>query len=457
VVALGGWGRTATSTSRLARPSSTDAVGRAVRAAPSGGLIPRGMGRSYGDAALCTGGEVLDLTTRDAIPEFDHVSGTVVAQAGATLAQVMAVTLPQGWLPPVLPGTAQVTIGGAVAADVHGKNHVGSGSFARHVQWIVVVRGDGETCLLSPRRRPEEYWATVGGMGLTGVVVLAGIRLRRVGSASMLRHQRRAGDLAETLAMLDEAAAPPSGDPDVHAMAWVDGRVTGAALGRGIVESARFLPGDDPRVVAGLDTEVTATPRSRPPSLPGPGVVGRGSVRLGNLARWVSARGARWRVTDLASALHPLDRADAWPAAFGRDGLVQYQFAVPLGSEPVLRRVLSTTRARGVPPALAVLKRFGEADGAPLSFPTPGWTLAMDFPARWAGLAETLGQLDDMVADAGGRVYLAKDSRLSPAAVAAMYPRLDEWRAVREAMDPRGVFASDLGRRLHLVPGQERG
>ena len=449
---LAGWGRSTSSTSRVAAPSSSTGLGPAVRSAGGRGLIARGMGRSYGDAALCAGGTVLELTGRPPLIDFDPATGVLVATAGATLAQVMAATLPHGWMLPVLPGTWQVSLGGAVAADVHGKNHVSSGSFARHVQWLLLLRSDLEVCLLSPRRRAEEFWATVGGMGLTGVITTVCVGLRRAGTGQARRSRRRARDLSVVTGLLDDAAQAQRMDPDLHAVAWIDATARGAATGRGIVETTRIL-GSDSEPSAGIDPDADPfeSARHRPRSWPGPGVVGRATIAAGNRARWITGRDRRPRVVDLASALHPLDRAGAWPAMFGRGGLVQYQFAVPEGAEPVLLEALTGLVARRVPPALAVLKRLGPADPAPLSFPLPGWTLALDFPARWQELNAALDRVDRIVADAGGRVYLAKDSRLSPAALAAMYPRLPEWRATRDAMDPDRVFASDLARRLHLV------
>ena len=461
---LSGWGRSVSSGAVVAHPLNSTEMEGLVRLGGGRGVIARGMGRSYGDAALCRGGTVVDMTGRDRIVDFDPVAGLVIGQAGATLAQVMAVTVPQGWVLPVLPGTGQVTLGGAVAADIHGKNHVSAGSFGNHVQWLVVMGGDGRPELVSPDLHPQAFWATVGGMGLTGVIVAVAVRLRRVASDSVLTVQRRAADLEAVLRLLDRTAVDQADDPDLHAVAWIDAAVAGQALGRGIVATTRLLAGDEAQQVsrrrpgrAGRAQEARPAGPLVRAALPGPGVITARTIRAANWGRWVTAQDQRERVTGLAEALHPLDGAGSWPAAFGRQGLLQYQFVVPPHAEHVLLRALSVLRAKQLPPALAVLKRMGPANPAPLSFPIPGWTLALDFPARWAGLPAALARLDEMVADAGGRVYLAKDSRLGPSMMAAMYPGLPRWQVVRETMDPGRVFSSDLARRLELIrPGEPR-
>ena len=453
---LSGWGRSVSSGAVVAHPLTATDLEEVLRYGGGRGVIPRGMGRSYGDAALCRGGTVVDMTGRDRIVDFDPVAGLVVGQAGATLAKVMAMTIPHGWVLPVLPGTGHVTLGGAVAADIHGKNHVSAGSFGNHVQWLVVMGGDGRPELVSPDLHPQAFWATVGGMGLTGVIVAVAVRLRRVASDSVLTVQRRAADLAAVLRLLDRTAVDQVEDPDLHAVAWIDAAVAGQALGRGVVGTARVLAGDQARQVSRRPGRAGRAQGARPAgppvraALPGPGVITAGTIRAANWGRWVTARDHRERITGLAEALHPLDGAGSWPAAFGRQGLLQYQFVVPPDAEHVLLRALSVLRAKQLPPALAVLKRMGLANPAPLSFPIPGWTLALDFPARWAGLPAALARLDEMVAEAGGRVYLAKDSRLGPSMMAAMYPGLPRWQVVQEAMDPDRVFSSDLGRRLEL-------
>lgn len=443
---LTGWGRGPSVASLVRCPTTTAAVGEALAAAP-GTVTVRGCGSSYGDAALGRGGTTLDLRGLRRVLSLDHGTGIVVAEAGATLAAVGAAAVSTGWRFPVQPGTARVTLGGAVAADVHGKNHVGAGSFAAQVSWLELMSADGTIGRISPSAVPTEYWATVGGMGLTGVILRVAVRLHPVGSGVAVRHRRRARDLDQVMGLVDEAAARQRGDPDLHVVAWIDG--TGWPGGRGIVETVRLVADD------GSGSWVTAARRHGSPdlvSLPGRGVIGRPAVRLANSARWHATARSAWGAAPAPRALQPLDRAYAWPALFGRRGLVQYQCVVPDGAEDAVGRILRTVWAVDQWSALTTLKRLGAADDAPLSFPLPGWTLAMDFPARSPRLEPLLRRLDTIVAEAGGRVYLAKDARLPSDTLGAMYPRAAQWRRVRDRMDPSGVFGSDLGRRLGLVP-----
>lgn len=451
---LGGWGRTHRSHARLIRPESAANIAEIVRAA-QGAIIPRGSGSSYGDAATRREGTVVDVRGMRRLLAVDRERGIAVVEAGMTLGELVAAVAGQGWVPPVLAGTPHVTLGGAVAADIHGKNHAGCGSFGRHVRWLVVVDATGETRMLTPVRDPEFFWATVGGMGLTGVITTVALQLLPcgLGPATVLR--RRASDLPSVLDLLDAVASEQDSDPRLHAVAWLDSSAPPGARGRGLVQMTQ-VPRRDTSGGVGLMPRETGRSRTCaphvPPSLPHSGVIGRGTIFGWNRARWMAPVPRRARVTPVAAALQPLRNADFWPALFGRDGLLQYQFVVPRRSVSAIGSTLDLLAFHLVPPALAVLKRMGPSDPAPLSFAMEGWTLALDLPARWPRLHEALSDLDRLVVEAGGKVYLAKDSRLPPATFQSMYPRLQEWQHVREQMDPGHAFASDLSRRLRLVP-----
>ncbi|WP_185759422.1 FAD-binding oxidoreductase [Kribbella jejuensis] len=442
---LSGWGRTIRRNCEVRRPAFEHGLVELVRAEPR--LTVRGAGRSYGDAALPGDGVVLDLTAFDRIVSFDEGNGVVVAEAGVLLKDLIDQTLPMGWKLPVVPGTERITVGGAIASDVHGKNHPGAGSFGQHVLWIALLRSDGAIVQLSAGQDPDGFRATIGGMGLTGVIVRAAIQLQRVDTGWLIRNRRRTRSFDETVDAMRTATRRQELDPHRHAIAWLDAR--GSVLGRGIVDeyygaSTLDLPGS-----------VAPFPEARPPStrhrrsLPGRGVVTNSTIAAASAARWYLSRSSNSQLVAMRHALCPLDRADAWPAAFGRGGLVQYQFAVPPDGVGVIHEVLSYLSTHGPTPALATLKNLGSGTAGGLSFPIPGWTLAVDLPARRLG---TLRPLDKLVAGAGGRVYLAKDAVTDPELIPLMYPRLPTWRRTQRRLDPAGRWTSGLAERLGLLP-----
>ncbi len=448
---LRGWGRTHLAHCRVVRPDGVVSLSNRL-AATEGPLVPRGSGCSYGDAATRSRGTVVDVRSLRRIVALDDERGVVVVEAGLTLGELLAAVTPRGWVPPVLPGTPHVSVGGAVAADVHGKNHVGVGSIGVHLRWLVVADASGEPHRLDPVRDADAFWATVGGMGLTGVITTVALQLLPVGRGPAVVRRRRAGDLLEVLDTVAALAERQRSDPLLHTVAWLDASAPGRARGRGLVQTTR-LPerGPGPLPTGPVHTPAAPRPRRPGPSLPGPGVVSRASIAAVNRARWLAPLPSGPRTATIAAALLPLRHAEHWPALFGRHGLVQYQFAVPSRSVDAVGGALDLLAEHHVPPALSVLKRLGPADAAPLSFALDGWTLALDLPARWTGLEEALTELDELVVAAGGRVYLAKDSRLRAPTLARMYPRLPEWQEARDALDPWHAFGSDLSRRIHLT------
>ncbi|MGW1633218.1 FAD-binding protein, partial [Streptomyces anthocyanicus] len=442
-----GWGRTAPTAALLVRPRTYEEAAVAVRDCGARGGIARGLGRAYGDAAQNAGGAVLDMTALDRVHAVDVAGGTVLCDAGVSLHRLMEVLLPLGWFVPVTPGTRYVTVGGAIGADIHGKNHHVSGSFTRHVLSLELLTADGRVRTVAPGT--PLFDATAGGMGLTGVILTATLRLQPVETALMSVDTERAGDLDDLMARLTATDHRYR-----YSVAWIDllarGRATGrAVLTRGDHAPLDALPARSRARHAPLAFRTSRLPAT-PDFLPG-GLLSRTTVGLFNEVWYRKApRESRGRLQRIATFFHPLDGVPHWNRVYGRGGFVQYQFVVGHGREEALRRIVRRISARRCPSFLAVLKRFGAADPGWLSFPVPGWTLALDIPAGLPGLGAFLDELDEEVADAGGRVYLAKDSRLRPELLAAMYPRLDDFRALRAELDPRGVFVSDLARRLAL-------
>ncbi|HEY0409927.1 MAG TPA: FAD-binding oxidoreductase [Candidatus Dormibacteraeota bacterium] len=443
---LCGWGRTAPSRARVAEPRAEEEVDALMAAPPRRGLIARGLGRSYGDAAQNAGGAVVLCTGLDRLHRLDLERGVVTAGGGVSLDRLMRLLLPLGWFVPVTPGTRQVTVGGAIAADIHGKNHHRDGGFGAHVRSFR-LRTPAATLTVSPELRPDLFRATVGGMGLTGVILEAEIRLQPVATSRIRVDTERARDLDDVLARMS------SGDDAYqYSVAWIDCLARGGSLGRSVLTRGDHAePGELPARQRRDPLEFR--PRTRlaaPPWVP-PGLLRPLAVRAFNEAWFRRAPVLeRGRVVPLAAFFHPLDGVERWNVLYGPAGFVQHQLVVPFGAEEVLRSALEQLSGAGAASFLAVLKRFGAEGPGLLSFPRPGWTLALDIPVGDPGLGPLLDRIDEAVAAAGGRIYLAKDARLRPELLPLMYPRLDDWRALRERLDPGGVLCSDLSRRLAL-------
>jgi decaprenylphospho-beta-D-ribofuranose 2-oxidase len=440
-----GWGRTAPTAAWVIRPRTYEEAAAAVRDCGARGGIPRGLGRAYGDAAQNAGGSVLDMTALDRVHAIDADGGTVLCDAGVSLHRLMEVLLPLGWFVPVTPGTRYVTVGGAIGADIHGKNHHVSGSFARHVLALELLTADGGIRTVIPGT--PLFDATAGGMGLTGVILTATLRLQPVETSLMSVDTERASDLDDLMARL-----AATDHRYRYSVAWIDLLARGAATGRAVLTRGDHAPLDALPARLRRDPLAFRTPRlpATPAILP-EGLLTRTTVGLFNELWYRKAPRARTgRLQRISGFFHPLDGVPDWNRVYGRGGFVQYQFVVGHGREDALRRIVRRISERRCPSFLAVLKRFGESDPGWLSFPVPGWTLALDIPAGLPGLGAFLDELDEEVAAAGGRVYLAKDARLRPELLAAMYPRLDDFRELRAGLDPHGVFVSDLARRLSL-------
>jgi len=451
---LSGWGRTAHSSCRVLAPRGADEVLDALASHRGGaGVIARGAGRSYGDAAQNDGGTVLDMTALDRIVSIDAERHLVTAQAGATIAQLMARLASRGLTLPVVPGTRHVTLAGAIASDIHGKNHHRDGGFARHVASLSLCTPTGEVMQLTPESDPDLFYATLGGMGLTGVIVEASVRAEPLPSPWVTADTDRTDGLEQTLQLMS------SEERHRYSVAWLDLLADGAKLGRAIVSRADPLPADAPtrpsraRLGAGsaypsalARRPVLEIPRGFPGALLRPA-----SVRAFNALHWSAApRQERDRPLALAPYFFPLDVVGRWNRLYGSAGLIQYQLVIPAGAEGALERCFELIRTRRLPIYLAVFKRLGAAFGGPLSFPLEGWTLALDMPAAAPGLGPALRELDELVAGAGGRVYLAKDACLSREALDAMYPQLDRFHRQRARVDPHGIMRSDLASRLGL-------
>ena len=444
---LTGWGRTAPSAADVVTPRHPSGVETVVAEAGRRGVIARGLGRSYGDAAQNAGGTVLDVTGLADMRAVDRDATTITVDGGVSLDALMRLLVPQGYFVPVSPGTRFVTVGGALAADIHGKNHHFEGSFANHVRSFT-LRAPKETVVATPDDEPEVFWGTAGALGLTGIITEVTMRLLPIETSFVLVDTERVNHLDALMERIEEGD-----DRYRYSVAWIDCLASGRSLGRSVLTRGDHAPLD--ALPAKLRSQplrfAPPTGLSAPPWVP-EGIMNRFTVRAFNELWFRRApRQRRERLESITTFFHPLDGVQHWNRLYGKRGFVQYQFVVPPEATATVRQSVQLLSQAQCASFLAVLKRFGPGNPGPLSFPIPGWTLALDIPAAVRGLGSLLDELDRLVVSAGGRVYLAKDSRVAPELIPRMYPNLDRLGALRARLDPTGVIQSDLARRLQLL------
>jgi decaprenylphospho-beta-D-ribofuranose 2-oxidase len=444
---LSGWGRYPALECDLYRPEKFSELAAIVES-NSTSLIARGAGRAYGDAAVNGDNRVVDVTRLDRMISFDPESATLRAEAGVTLAGIIEVFVPRGFFPPVVPGTRYVTLGGSIAADIHGKGHHRDFSLAAHVTSFNLMLASGEIRRCSREEHADLFWGSVGAMGLTGVILEVELKLRRIESAWLEGELIRAPNLDAAFEAFERTNSQYG-----NSVAWIDCASNKGKLGRSVLTVANFasrasLP------PAMRQAPFAIAPKFRPAvpfDLPN-FALNPLTVRAFNGVIYATHREqagpARF---DYQSFFFPLDSIHDWYRIYGKRGFVQYQCVWPEAeSRAGLIEILDaiSTSRRGS--FLTVLKKFGAQDGM-LSFPMPGYTLALDFPVA-GGLLEFLDRLDAMVLKRGGRVYLAKDARMRPETFRAMYPNLARWQQIKAAADPNNRFSSSLARRIGMIP-----
>lgn len=458
---LTGWGRTAPSTAEVLSTPDPEMIAQAVARVAADhrqgrrGVLARGLGRSYGDVAQNGGGLVVDMTALNRIHDIDPDAATVTVDAGVDLDTLMRAALPHGLWIPVLPGTRQVTIGGAIGNDIHGKNHHSAGSFGDHVASMDLLVADGRILTLKPEGSPDDpagelFWATVGGIGLTGIIMAVTLNMTRTETAYFLADGVVTRNLDETIAV----HADGSESRYDYSSAWFDAISGPPKLGRAAISRGNLATLDELRQYA---PKLAADPLrfSGKTFLTLPDVFPNG---LANKLTF-SALGEVWyaksgnytnQIQSLTGFYHPLDMFGEWNRAYGSKGFLQYQFVVPPEAVDEFKGLLVDIAASGHYSFLNVFKLFGEGNKAPLSYPMPGWNVCVDFPIK-PGLGDFLAGLDARILQFRGRLYTSKDSRTDAETFHAMYPRISEWLATRRSIDPTGVFASDMARRLELL------
>lgn len=447
-IPLSGWGRAPVVTAEGGFPDTLPEA-RGDFASPS---LPRGLGRSYGDASLPAPGErFLDTRRLDRFIAFDAATGILTAESGVSLRAILEIFVPRGWFLPVTPGTQWVTLGGAVASNVHGKNHHHCGSIEHFVTELEVVTPSG-TRRCTPDGDAELFRATVGGYGLTGLITRVSLRMKRIASPRVTTRGITTRDLAGLFEGFREHDTGYE-----YSVAWIDTLARGKSLGRGVLllgdhEGSKTDPGTVPER-AGSARKSGHTLFNVPFSAP-PGILQPWALRLFNGAYYHIPRSGREHAADYEGFFYPLDIVGNWNRMYGPRGFFQYQFVIPDQSgtsagEAGVRACLEFLTRHGMGSFLAVLKRCGD-DAVMLPFCRRGFTLALDIPHRGADTLKRLDDLDRIVLEYGGRVYLTKDARLSRDTFRAMYPEWEEWmRAVRR-VNPEGKGRSLLSERLGL-------
>ena len=403
-------------------------------------IIARGQGNSYGDAALNLDGYVLLTERLNRLIAFDKANGTLVAEAGVILHDILPFITAQGWFLPVIPGTKYVSLGGCIASDVHGKNHHRKGSFGQHLLWLDLITADKTILRCSPQENADIFWATVGGMGLTGIIGAACIQLLPIKNQLMQVTHHVAKNFTQVFDYLNDTNID-----DEYSVAWID---TLTDSRRGIVMTAHHAEE--------ISTIKTAKPHLL--TIPGyfpAGIINKTSVKIFNKI-YFKQQSQKFQpfIVHYADYFCPLDKIKNWNYLYGKKGFVQYQCVLPMSQAyDGIKTLLDYLQATKYPTFLAVLKCLGTASQGLLSFPMPGFTLALDIPLQDEQIFAVLDKLDEIVLAHHGRVYLAKDARMQSATFHAMYPNYPKWLAVKQKIDSNNIFNSSLARRLNLIKG----
>lgn len=437
---LSGWGLTA--------PGLTDVINdnelQPLSNYSNQKLIPRGCGRSYGDASYVSGGTTVNMTA--GVTQLDSGKLIVRTVSGTTIEQLISEFVPKGLFVPVTPGTKFVTVGGAIAADVHGKNHHMHGSIGSHIEAMVVQTPIG-TFETDGDENTSLHWATIGGMGLTGIIERADIKMVGIETSSMKVSSFRLSNIQDLMKSMKDLDSTST-----YTVAWIDAMASGRNFGRGVVTvgehaTIQELPTSeqDYPLKYSQSTGLTA------PNFFPTNTINKLSAKAFNEV-WFRKTPIQPKVSlqPISKFFHPLDEILLWNRVYGKSGFLQYQFAIPDASSYFISKVLASFAELECPIFLSVLKRFGPSNPSFMSFPFEGWTLALDFPTKFPNIEKLLWALDEELVAIGGRIYLAKDSRMHPKHLPLMYPRLEEFRAIKGKFDPNRIIQSNLSRRLMI-------
>ncbi len=438
---LSGWGNIPVSTGKVAYPRDANDI---QRTNATDKLLPRGLGRSYADQATNTQHCILKMERMNHFLAFDDKTGILKCEAGVSLEEIIEYLAPRGWFPMITPGTKYITIGGAIANDVHGKAHHVDGSFVNCTIDFTILLADGRILKASREENSDLFWANFGGLGLLGTILTATIQLRKVETTYFTQKAFAAKNLEE---MLDAIEA--SEEKFTSSVAWLDSMARGKNLGRGVLTMGNHA------TLAELPSNLKSNPLKvgKKPKLSVPFYLPSFSlnpltVKILNTVLYIMQKNGK-AIAHYDKFFYPLDMINNWNKGYGKKGFIQYQFVLPeKNGRENIRAILTEITKSDCVPFLNVLKKFGEGQGM-LSFPSKGYTFAIDFPIT-DQLKPFTKKLDDMVLGMGGRIYLGKDAYLDEATFKAMYPQYKEWLDIKRKYDPTNRYSSDLSRRIGL-------
>lgn len=427
------------------RPQKRRGIGEILSSGEQSSYIARGLGRSYGDTSLNGGAGVVNITRLNRMLDFTPSTGVLHCESGVTFKEIIDTFLPRGYFLPVTPGTKYVTVGGAIANDVHGKNHGHSGTFGQSVIEIELLTPAGEILVCTPEENADVFWATLGGIGLTGFILTTRFKLQPVESAYMKVDYTRLKDIDALMSALDESEGRHQ-----YSVAWIDCLAKGKDKGRSVLMLGDHATAEDlatsirdPYAIGKKFQKVV--PFNMPSFVLNPF-----SVSLFNAAVYASYPTVEGKIVDYDSYFYPLDSVLHFNRVYGKQGLIQYQATFPVEGRAGLLQVLDRLNKASRASFLAVLKRTGPANPAPLSHPIEGYLLNLDIPYR-QGIVEFLHDLDMILLNHGARLYLAKDAVMTADTFAKMYPRRDEFMEIRHRLDPNQVLSSTMARRVGLA------
>jgi decaprenylphospho-beta-D-ribofuranose 2-oxidase len=440
---LSGWGNIPRSVNKVMYARDPRDL---LRGLPHDQILSRGLGRSYADQATNTNHLILKMEKMNHFLAFDEVKGILKCEAGVSLEEIINHFAPRGWFPMITPGTKYITIGGAIANDVHGKAHHADGSFVNCVYDFTILLADGTILNASREENPDLFWANFGGLGLLGIILTATIQLRKI-ETTYFRQKAFAGkNLDEMLQAIDD-----SGKEFSSSVAWIDPMAKGKRLGRGVLTMGNHAILEDlSEKMRKEPLKLGKKPKITVPFYLPEFILNRFTVSILDVALYWMQRSAA-SLSHYDKFFYPLDVINEWNRGYGKRGFIQYQFVVPLqDGRQNIRAILTEITESHCIPFLNVLKKFGKGQGGLLSFPFEGYTFAIDFPIT-PQLKPFTHKLDKMILDMGGRIYLGKDAYLDEPTFKAMYPQHVEWLQIKRKYDPNNVFSSDLARRIGLV------